>query len=122
MTNYQTALSDDLFRTAVFNTIEYMVLLLCVQVPLALLIAVGIDSIKNRIARDTVLTLYFMPLVTSTVASAVVFVFLLHPAYGLFNFVLGSLGLPTFAVPAGLQAQRCRPSRSWTSGRRSASR
>jgi ABC-type sugar transport system permease subunit len=38
-----------------------------------------------------------MPLVTSTVASAVVFVFLFHPAYGLFNFVLDSLGLPTLS-------------------------
>jgi ABC-type sugar transport system permease subunit len=97
LANYQAALSDDLFRIAVLNTIEYTVLLLCIQIPLALLIAVGIDSIKNRRARDTVLTLYFMPLVTSTVASAVVFVFLFHPAYGLFNFVLGSLGLPTLA-------------------------
>ena len=59
-------------------------------------IAVGIDSHQEQVrARDTILTLYFMPLVTSTVASAVVFVFLYHPAYGLFNFVLGSLGLPT---------------------------
>lgn len=95
--NYQAALADDLFRIAVFNTLEYTLLLLCVQIPLALLIAVGIDSLKSRFARDTILTLYFMPLVTSTVASAVVFVFLFHPAYGLFNFVLGSLGLPTLS-------------------------
>lgn len=97
LANYQAAFSDDLFRRAVLNTIEYTILLLGIQVPLALLIAVGIDSIKNRRARDTVLTLYFMPLVTSTVASAVVFVFLFHPAYGLFNYVLGSLGLPTLS-------------------------
>ena len=97
LANYQKAASDELFQKAVLNTLEYMVLLLCIQIPLALLIAVGIDSIKHRMARDTILTLYFMPLVTSTVASAVVFVFLLHPAYGLFNFVLGSLGLPTLS-------------------------
>jgi multiple sugar transport system permease protein len=95
--NYQAAASDAVFHKAVMNTFEYMVLLLGVQIPMALLIAVGIDSLKNRFARDTVLTLYFMPLVTSTVASAVVFVFLYHPAYGLFNFILGSLGLPTLA-------------------------
>ncbi|MHB8890422.1 MAG: carbohydrate ABC transporter permease [Candidatus Limnocylindrales bacterium] len=97
LANYQAALSDDMFRKAVLNTLEYMGLLLCIQIPLALLIAVGIDSIKHQTARDTILTLYFMPLVTSTVASAVVFVFLLHPAYGLFNFVLGSVGLPTLS-------------------------
>jgi ABC-type sugar transport system permease subunit len=97
LANYQAAAADAVFRKAVFNTGEYMVMLLAIQIPLALLIAVGIDSIKNRTARDTVLTLYFMPLVTSTVASAVVFVFLYHPAYGLFNFILGSVGLPTLA-------------------------
>ncbi len=97
LANYQAAFSDELFRRAVINTIEYTLLLLCIQVPLAMLIAIGIDSIKSRRARDTVLTLYFMPLVTSTVASAVVFVFLYHPAYGLFNFILGSLGLPTLS-------------------------
>jgi ABC-type sugar transport system permease subunit len=97
LANYQAAASDAVFHKAVFNTVEYMVMLLGIQIPLALLIAVGIDSMKNHFARDTVLTLYFMPLVTSTVASAVVFVFLYHPAYGLFNFILGSLGLPTLA-------------------------
>lgn len=97
LANYQTAMTDDVFHTAVLNTIEYTILLLGIQIPLALLIAVGIDSIKSHTARDTVLTLYFMPLVTSTVASAVVFVFLYHPIYGLFNFILGSLDLPTFS-------------------------
>ncbi len=97
LANYQAALSDELFRKAVLNTLEYMALLLCIQIPLALLVAIGIDSIKHRVARDTILTLYFMPLVTSTVASAVVFVFLLHPAYGLFNFILSSVGLPTLS-------------------------
>jgi ABC-type sugar transport system permease subunit len=95
--NYQEALGDGVFRVAVLNTVEYIVLFLCIQVPLALLIAVGIDSIRGRVARETVLTLYFMPLVTSTVASAVIFVFLYHPAYGLFNYALESLGLPTLS-------------------------
>lgn len=93
--NYVTAAGDETFHKAVLNTITYAVLLLGIQIPLAFFIAVGIDSIRNKRARETVLTLYFMPLVTSTVASAVVFVFLYHPAYGLFNYALGSLGLPT---------------------------
>lgn len=97
LANYQEALGDDVFRVAVFNTVEYIILFLCIQVPLALLIATGIDSIHNHVARETILTLYFMPLVTSTVASAVIFVFLYHPAYGLFNFVLQSLGLPALS-------------------------
>ena len=72
-------------------------LFLVVQLPLALLIAVGIDSMRRDSARQTVLTLYFLPLVTSTVATAVVFVYLYHPVYGLLNYGLTSLGLPALS-------------------------
>jgi multiple sugar transport system permease protein len=95
--NYKAALSDSIFHTAVLHTVEYTVLFLVVQLPLALLIAAGVDSIRRESTRRTVLTLYFLPLVTSTVATAVVFVYLYHPVYGLLNVGLKSIGLPTLS-------------------------
>jgi ABC-type sugar transport system permease subunit len=94
--NFQRALSDPIFRIAVRNTIRYTLIFLFVQLPLALLIAVGINSLKRQFFRQTALTLYFLPLVTSMVASAVVFVYMYHPVFGLINHGLASLGLPTF--------------------------
>ncbi len=95
--NYQAALSDSIFHTAVLNTIEYTVLFLVVQLPLALLIAVGINSLRRQSVRQVVLTLYFLPLVASTAAMAVVFVYLYHPVYGLLNYGLMSIGLPALS-------------------------
>jgi multiple sugar transport system permease protein len=95
--NYKEALSDSIFHTALIHTVEYTVLFLVVQLPLALLIAAGIDALRRESARRTVLTLYFLPLVTSTVATAVVFVYLYHPVYGLLNLGLKSMGLPALS-------------------------
>jgi ABC-type sugar transport system permease subunit len=85
---------DALFRTAVLNTIHYTVLFIAVQLPLALAIAVGINSIRNKHAREAALTAYFMPLVTSTAATAVVFAFLYNPTFGLFDQIFRSIGIP----------------------------
>jgi len=92
--NYQEAFSDPIFKTAVVHTFQYAALFLLVQLPLALIIALGINSLRRQFWRQTVLTMYFLPLVTSTVASAVVFVYLYHPIYGLLNYGLTSIGLP----------------------------
>jgi multiple sugar transport system permease protein len=95
--NYQAALSDGVFHTAVLHTIEYMAMFILVQLPLALLIAVGINSLRRQSTRQAVLTLYFLPLVASTAAMAVVFVYLYHPVYGLLNYGLMSIGLPALS-------------------------
>jgi multiple sugar transport system permease protein len=95
--NYQAAFSDSVFHTAVLHTVEYMVMFIVVQLPLALLIAVGINSLRRQSTRQAVLTMYFLPLVASTAAMAVVFVYLYHPVYGLLNYGLTSVGLPALS-------------------------
>lgn len=95
--NYQAALSDGVFHTAVLHTVEYTVMFIIVQLPLALLIAVGINSLRRQSARQAVLTLYFLPLVASTAAMAVVYVYLYHPVFGLLNYGLTSIGLPALS-------------------------
>lgn len=85
---------DPLFWPAVGNTIRYTVTFVCIQLPLALLIALGINSIRNKHARESALTAYFMPLVTSTAATAVVFTFLYNPTFGLLDQILRYVGIP----------------------------
>ena len=97
LANYRAALSDSIFHTAVLHTVEYTAMFLFVQLPLALLIAVGVNALRWRPARQVVLTLYFLPLVASTAAMAVVFVYLYHPVYGLLNYGLGLVGLPALS-------------------------
>jgi len=91
--NYTKLFGDPVFRTAVINSIHYTVLFLAIQLPLALLIALGINSMRSKHARESALTAYFMPLVTSTAATAVVFTFLYNPTFGLIDQVIRAVGL-----------------------------
>jgi multiple sugar transport system permease protein len=100
-------LQDPTFRKAAANT-AYFVL---VGVPLTLALSLGIAVILNSgITRlKTFFRVgYYMPVVTSIVAVAVVWRFLLHPDSGLINEVLGWFGIDgpnwlastTWAMPA----------------------
>jgi ABC-type sugar transport system permease subunit len=96
LAHYQEALlADELFRTALGNTIHYTLLYLVIQFPLALGIALWIDSLKREAFRQAALTAYFLPLITSMTATAVIFVFLYNPVNGLFNHILRGLGFST---------------------------
>jgi len=93
--NFAKLASDPQFLTAVVNTAHYTIAFVGIQLPLALAIAVGINSLRNKRIRESVLTAYFLPLVTSTAATAVIFTFLYNPAFGLFDQAFRWVGLPT---------------------------
>ncbi|NMR20693.1 carbohydrate ABC transporter permease [Cellulomonas fimi] len=105
--NFVAVLQDPLFRKAAANT-AYFVL---VGVPLALAISLAIAVLMNSgITRfRTIFRVgYYMPVVTSIVAVAVVWRFLLHPDLGMVNQALGWVGIEgpnwlestTWAMPA----------------------
>ncbi|MEV6110862.1 sugar ABC transporter permease, partial [Streptomyces sp. NPDC051940] len=91
--NYERLLHDPLFWTALKNT----GLILAVQVPvmlgLALLLALGLNSVLVRWRAVWRLGV-FMPAVTGLVATGVMFAYLLNTDQGALNWALGGLGLP----------------------------
>jgi len=90
--NFVAVLQDPLFRKAAANTLYFVL----VGVPLTLGLALGIAVVLNAgITRlKTFFRVgYYMPVVTSIVAVAVVWRFLLHPDTGLINEVLGWVGI-----------------------------
>jgi multiple sugar transport system permease protein len=91
--NYARLLRDPAFWHAVRTTVVYVVL----GVPLTLGLALGgallLDSRLAR-ARGVLRTIFFAPVVTTLVAVAVVWRYLYHPRYGLFDHLLGLVGLP----------------------------
>ena len=90
--NFIDVLNDPMFRKSAFNT-AYFVL---VGVPLTIVLALSIAVILNSgITKfKTVFRVgYYMPVVTSIVAVAVVWRFLLQPDTGLINEVLGLVGI-----------------------------
>jgi multiple sugar transport system permease protein len=105
--NYSELVASPMFRTALRNTLYFVV----VGGPLTVAVALGAALLVNaRLVRFKSLfrTLYFAPFVTTLVAVAIVWRYIYHPEYGLLNYALGVFGIgpvdwlgdPRWAMPA----------------------
>jgi len=92
--NYSYVLHDPYFLQAVKNTFILVIITVPISTGLALLISVGLSSIKPL--RNLFQTVYFLPYVTNTLAVGLVFMILFQKtAYtdGLVNLFLGMFGI-----------------------------
>src|SRR5215471_13484409 len=91
LANYRALAKDPQFRSAVGHTIVYTVAF----VPVSIIGALGLAVALNRKIRG--IHFYrlavFVPLVTSTVATGIVFLWLLDPTFGLVNYLFGLVGI-----------------------------
>jgi len=105
--NYRQVLTDPEFWHALRNTLYFVV----VGGPLSVLtslVAALLVNAKLARAKGLFRTIFFTPVVTTMVAVAIVFRYLLHPHYGLVNQALGVLHLgpvdwlgdPHWSMPA----------------------
>lgn len=105
--NYAALLGDETFWQSLFNTFYFVV----IGVPLTLAIGLVIATALNRGIsrfRTAFRVGYYLPVITSIVAIAVVWRFLLNPDVGLINMMLAGVGVtgpawladPTFAMPS----------------------
>ena len=91
--NYRYVLRDPYFLQALKNTFILVIITVPVSTGLALLISVGLNSIKTL--KNLFQTVYFLPYVTNTLAVGLVFMILFKPtAYsnGLVNLVIEFFG------------------------------
>jgi len=105
--NYVKALTDPTFLLAARNTAYFVVVGVPLTLVMALAAAVALDRGITRL--KSVFRLgFYMPVITSIVAVAVVWRFLLQSEYGLINTVLGWFGIdgpnwlgdPHWSMPA----------------------
>jgi len=89
--NYERLFRDQIFWQAVQNTIVYSAFSLFVIVPLALLEAMALNAKALRF-KTLWRILYFAPIVTSTVAVAIVFRIIYNREFGIINNLLLALG------------------------------
>jgi multiple sugar transport system permease protein len=105
--NYVRLFRDDTFRQAAVNTAYFVLVGVPLTMVLGLAAAVGLDAGIDRF-RTFFRVGYYLPVVTSIVAVAVVWRFLLEPDSGIINTLLGYVGIegpqwltdPTTAMPA----------------------
>jgi multiple sugar transport system permease protein len=89
--NYRTLLDDPVFRASVRRTLVYTVLFVPISVGAALFLAMLLNSRVRGIWAYR--TAVFVPVAVSTVATAVIFNWLLDPNYGVVNYALGKVGV-----------------------------
>jgi multiple sugar transport system permease protein len=92
LANYRALAKDPAFRSAIGHTLVYTVLFVPISVAGALGIAVALNRRIRGIRFYRVAV--FVPLVTSTVATGIIFLWLLDPTFGLVNYALHLIGLP----------------------------
>jgi multiple sugar transport system permease protein len=105
--NYRDLLGNPLFWTALRNTTYFVVVGGPLSAAVSLAAAVAVNSKLVR-WRPLFRSAFFAPWVTTLVAVAIVWRYLYHPQYGLFNAALGHLGLgpidwlgdPRWAMPS----------------------
>jgi multiple sugar transport system permease protein len=91
--NFARLLSDERVWIALKNTAEYVAIVVPCQTALALLLAVTLNTgIRGK---SWWRTIYFLPTITSSAVLTLIFMWI-YNTEGLLNYVLSSLGLPTY--------------------------
>ncbi|MBB4823459.1 multiple sugar transport system permease protein [Sporosarcina luteola] len=104
--SYQYLWNDPTFHKALWNTFVFVIGVVPASIALSMFIAVLLNS--NIRLRSFFRTAYFIPFVTSVVAVSIVWRWIFHTEYGLFNYVLGLFGAdpvawltdPKWAMPS----------------------
>ncbi len=91
LANYGRLLGDGMFWNAIRNTAVFTL-----HVPVSMALALGIALVVRRKVTGVVFlrAMLFLPTITSLVAIAMVWQWMLHDDYGLINWLLSLLGLP----------------------------
>lgn len=104
--NYQRLVTDPLFWQALKNTVVYSLGTVPATMALGLLLAVALN--RRMVGRTVLRSLFFLPVVISSVAAAIIAAWLFNDNYGAINMILERLGLqpvawlssPTWAMPS----------------------
>lgn len=89
--NYAKLLTDEHFQKSLVVMTEFFV-----TIPLIMIVGLAIAMLlNNKIRGMTVFrVVYYAPVITSTIAAAVLFDYFFQPTFGLFNSILGWFGIP----------------------------
>lgn len=90
LANFERLLNDSMFWTALRNSFQ-----LLLAVPIGVALALGVALLLNLKLRGRAIlrVLYFLPVVTSTVAASIVWTWIFQPRYGLLGNLLAPFGL-----------------------------
>lgn len=89
--NYAEMVGDRVFRTSLVNTLVYVAIVVPGSVALGLGVALLIEAGQG--GKAFYRAVYFLPVMATLIAMAIVWEFMLHPQFGLANLLLKAVGL-----------------------------
>ena len=91
--NYKYVLTDDKFRSAMINTVLYVLFV----VPVSTMLAIFFANLLNQKLKGSAVfqTAFFMPMVTSVTAVGLIWRLMYNQQYGIINFFLTKFGIET---------------------------
>jgi multiple sugar transport system permease protein len=90
--NYNDLIHDPVMLTSIGNTIYYMVIFVPINIVLGILVALLLNLKVRGMA--VYRTAFYMPTLVPAVATSLLWLWVLNPQYGIFNWFLGLLGIP----------------------------
>lgn len=106
LNNYMSLVEDPLFYKVMGQTLYFVFGTVFFEIIISLFIALGLNSVLNL--KTVFRTIYFLPVVSSMVAVAILWNWIFDPAYGFLNYILKIIGIdpifwlsdPTWAMPS----------------------
>lgn len=107
LSNYYKLFTDELFYKALVNTFYFVL----IGGPLSILVSLSTALLLNSQLvkfKKIFRTIYFLPVITTIVAVAIVWRYLYHPRFGILNYLISLIGInpidwlgnPVYAMPA----------------------
>ncbi len=90
--NYRYVFENSVARQSIWNTMLFTIQAVPIGTALALIVAKLLD--ENFYGKIMYRTLYYLPVVSSVVVSAMIFRWIFNPQQGLLNYFLGFVGIP----------------------------
>jgi len=102
--NYAELVHDEVFWISLKNTAYYA----AVALPLGMVVAIGLALLLNTKVRGMAVyrTIFFLPTIVPTVAMAILWLWIFNGQYGVLNYALSQLGIPSKWLPTWLQSPR----------------
>jgi len=91
--NYERLANDTRVLQSFVTTGQFVVLAVSLQLVVSLLLAMGVQSLKQTGLRYVFRTAYFLPLLTSAASISIVLAYMFHQDFGVINYYLGKVGV-----------------------------
>lgn len=91
--NYKGLLADPDFGTVLLNTLKFILIIAPMHIILGLALALGVNSIKNKVFMGFFRTAFYFPLVVTTASVAIVWGYMFDFNFGVIDYYLRTFGI-----------------------------